>query len=62
MIIQHLGHILLRYVHITVKELYYGDEYNVIGEVFKNMILSYDCSMNEQTRLAYVVQLLQILH
>lgn len=36
---------------LTVKELYYGDKYNVMGEVFKKMLLSYDRSMDEQTRL-----------
>lgn len=36
---------------LTVKELYYGDKYNVMGEVFKHMILSHDRSMDEQTRL-----------
>lgn len=36
---------------LTIKELYYGDEYNVMGEVFKQMLLSHDRSMDEQTRL-----------
>ena len=36
---------------LTIRELYYGDEYNVMGEVFKQMLLSHDRSMDEQTRL-----------
>lgn len=36
---------------ISVKELYYGDKYNVMGEVFKQMLLSHDRSIDEQTRL-----------
>ena len=36
---------------LTIRELYYGDEYNVMGGIFKQMLLSHDRSMDEQTRL-----------
>ena len=36
---------------ITVKELYYGERYGVMGEVFKAMLLAPDKTVNEQTRL-----------
>ncbi|MBR2010259.1 MAG: hypothetical protein IKA06_00720 [Clostridia bacterium] len=36
---------------ITVKELYYGERYGVMGEVFKAMLLVPDKTVDEQTRL-----------
>lgn len=36
---------------ITVKELYYGECYGVMGEVFKAMLLAPDKTEDEQTRL-----------
>ena len=36
---------------ITVKELYYGERYGVMGEVFKAMLLAPDKTVDEQTRL-----------
>lgn len=36
---------------ITINEIYYGEKYNVMGEVFKRMLLSPDRSIDEQTRL-----------
>ena len=36
---------------ITVKELYYGERYGVMGEVFKEMLLAPDKTVDEQTRL-----------
>lgn len=36
---------------ITVKELYYGERYGVMGEVFKAMLLTPDKTEDEQTRL-----------
>lgn len=35
---------------ISISELYYGDKYNVMGEVLKRMLLSSDRSIDEQTR------------
>lgn len=35
---------------ISINELYYGDKYNVMGEVLKRMLLSSDRSIDEQTR------------
>ena len=36
---------------ITVKELYYGERYGVMGEVFKAMLVAPDKTVDEQTRL-----------
>ena len=36
---------------ITVKELYYGERYGVMGEVFKAILLAPDKTVDEQTRL-----------
>ena len=38
---------------ITIKELYYGDKYAVMGEVFKTMFLAFPnkASVDEQTAL-----------
>ena len=36
---------------ITVKELYYGERYGVMGEVFKAMLLTPSKAMDEQTHL-----------
>ena len=36
---------------ITVKELYYGERYGVMGEVFKVMLLTSGKMVDEQTRL-----------
>ena len=36
---------------ITVKELYYGERYGVMGEVFKAMLVALDKTVDEQTRL-----------
>lgn len=36
---------------ISINELYYGDKYNVMGEVLQRMLLSSDRSIDEQTRL-----------
>ena len=36
---------------ITVKELYYGERYGVMGEVFKVMLLASDKTVDEQTRV-----------
>ena len=36
---------------ITVKELYYGERYGVMSEVFKAMLLASDNTVDEQTRL-----------
>ncbi len=35
---------------ISLNELYYGDRYNVMGEVLKRMLLSSDRSIDEQTK------------
>ena len=35
----------------TVKELYYGERYGVMGEVFKAMLLTPAKAVDEQTRL-----------
>ncbi len=39
--------------HITIKELYYGDKYAVMSEVFKTMFLASPnkAGVNEQTAL-----------
>ena len=42
---------VVRMAQITVKELYYGEKYNIMGEVFKRLLLSPDRSIDEQTRL-----------
>ena len=36
---------------ITVKDLYYGERYGVMGEVFKAMLLAPEKTADEQTRL-----------
>lgn len=36
---------------ISINELYYGDKYNVMGEVLQRMLLSSDRCIDEQTRL-----------
>ena len=36
---------------ITAKELYYGERYGVMGEVFKAMLLTSYKTVDEQTRL-----------
>ena len=36
---------------LTINELYYGDDYNIMGKVFKKVLLSHDKTMDEQTRL-----------
>ena len=38
-------------VKITIKELYYGERYGVMGEVFKAMLLASDEMEDEQTHL-----------
>lgn len=35
---------------ISLNELYYGDRYNVMGEVLKRMLLSSERSIDEQTK------------
>ena len=35
---------------ISLNELYYGDRYNVMGEVLKRMLLSSDRSIDEQAK------------
>ena len=36
---------------ITVKELYYGERYGVMGEVFKALLFAPGKTVDEQTRI-----------